>query len=682
MNNILIDIVEYKNNQYFCVSGSFLEITKNSRLITSLGRLNANENDKYFYIPFSEELKINVLQKIQNIFTRHNFTHEICPELKLDVESFIREEESFLEFAKEAAMIRNDNFEDNSIISEKFQAFKELYTKKLKPINRKLFPIQELSAFHMAFSQNSCNFAVPGAGKTSIVYGAYSYLNSLPQDDPKHVDNLLVVGPLSSFQPWKDEYKECFGVEPECFSLSGNSDITKDNKTDYLYSASPKELTLIFHGSVGTYQTEIIHFLKNNKTMVVVDEAHRIKSPVKKWGRSVTKISENAISRVVLTGTPTPNGYQDIYNLYKFIYPFKYREIIQFKYQDLEEFSSNPDLEVPEIEKLKKNLEPFFIRIKKQDLEKHMNLPEVINHPPINVDMDSEQRSIYDFIFDKYVPLFKQKSTASAKDIFNRARLIRLRQAATNPSLLLKSLDQCLQGPDSDSDSDEDMDYNSKFVNEGENFLSDSDIIQQIKRYSSNETPRKFIETVNLINNEIFPRNEKVIIWTIFIQNSKELQKYLSDLKIESKLLIGEVSLEERVSIIKNFNDPENMEFQVVIANPFSVSESISLHKGCRNAIYLERDYNCAMFLQSRDRIHRVGLTKDQKPHFYYLISKDSIDEVIDNRLQKKIERMEKLINDDIPLFGRLDDNNETALIEGLLDQYLLSINDKRASKV
>ena len=52
MNNILIDIVEYKNNQYFCVSGSFLEITKNSRLITSLGRLNANENDKYFYIPF------------------------------------------------------------------------------------------------------------------------------------------------------------------------------------------------------------------------------------------------------------------------------------------------------------------------------------------------------------------------------------------------------------------------------------------------------------------------------------------------------------------------------------------------------------------------------------------------------------------------------------------------------
>ena len=76
----------------------------------------------------------------------------------------------------------------------------------------------------MAFAQNSCNFAVPGAGKTSIVYAAYSYLKSLPATDKKHVDNLLVVGPLSSFQPWKEEYKACFGYEPEVFSLSGNPD--------------------------------------------------------------------------------------------------------------------------------------------------------------------------------------------------------------------------------------------------------------------------------------------------------------------------------------------------------------------------------------------------------------------------------------------------------------------------
>ena len=52
------------------------------------------------------------------------------------------------------------------------------------------------------------------------------------------------------------------------------------------------------------------------------------------------------------------------------------------------------------------------------------------------------------------------------------------------------------------------------------------------------------------------------------------------------------------------------------------------------------------------------------------LISNDSIDEVIDNRLKEKVERMEKLINDDIPLFSRVDDTDETEIVKGVLKQY------------
>ena len=107
-----------------------------------------------------------------------------------------------------------------------------------------------------------------------------------------------------------------------------------------------------------------------------------------------------------------------------------------------------------------------------------------------------------------------------------------------------------------------------------------------------------------------------------------------------------------------------------MIANPFSVSESISLHKGCHNAIYLERDYNCTNFLQSKDRIHRVGLEKNQITNYYYLISNDSIDEVINEKLQVKIERMERIINDDIPLFNRVNDDDETDIIKELVKKY------------
>jgi predicted LPLAT superfamily acyltransferase len=50
----------------------------------------------------------------------------------------------------------------------------------------------------MAFSQKSCNFSVPGAGKTTIVYAAYTYLRSV-NDIDKKVDKLVVIGPKSSF---------------------------------------------------------------------------------------------------------------------------------------------------------------------------------------------------------------------------------------------------------------------------------------------------------------------------------------------------------------------------------------------------------------------------------------------------------------------------------------------------
>jgi len=169
---------------------------------------------------------------------------------------------------------------------------------------------------------------------------------------------------------------------------------------------------------------------------------------------------------------------------------------------------------------------------------------------------------------------------------------------------------------------------------------------------------------------EIISKGQKAIVWSIFIQNAKELQVYLSSLSIKSEILIGEVDQPDRESIIKKFNDPSNHEFSVVIANPFAVAESISLHKGCHNAIYLERDYNCSNFLQSKDRIHRVGLDQNQETNYYYILSKDSIDGVIDRQLNIKIERMEKIIDEDIPLFTRIEDADETDLIKALLEEY------------
>lgn len=663
MNQVAIDI---KNN-YFVLSGDISNLIDNRRCRFSLEKLNYESMTHVVKIPFEVDKKIDTLKDIQNLLKKFDSKVELCKSVQEEEEAYFREIENFEIFSEKARSIRNYNFDNNPELVADFRNFENTISKNLK---RKLYRLQILSAYHMAFSQNACNFSVPGAGKTSIVYAAYSYLNSLPKDNSKFVDKILIIGPLSSFAPWENEYRECFGKEVASQRLSGDLSISKGEKEQHLYSRKPTELTLIFYMGVANLKREIIDFLSENRVMVVVDEAHHIKNTEGVWGKSIVEISEKAISRVILTGTPLPNGYEDLYNLFCFLYPFKYDDIMRIHLDQLKDMTkkelANSNTRVNEfVERIK----PYFVRIRKQEL----NLPS-IQESHIPVAMDEKQREIYDFIEEKYITFFKSNPSATLKDIkgqFNRAKLMRLRQAATNPSLLLKTLKDSLEH------SRYGIDPNYEFVNAITESINDSEIFNMIISYETFNIPPKFLKIRKILEEKILGNREKAIVWTIFVDNAKGLQEHLSKHKIASELLIGEIPPEHREGVIEQFNNPENYDFNVVIANPFSVSESISLHKGCHNAIYMERDYNAAHFIQSKDRIHRVGLASDVVTNYYYTISDDSIDSVIDRKLQIKIRRMERIINEDIPLFSRIDDADETDIINELLKDYA-----RRSSKI
>ena len=654
-NEVSINIDTTKS--CFTLSGSIRAVMGDRRLLLSLKRLGyKKEHTDTITIPYEEYQQVAVLQEIQNILQKFNLTSRLSDNTREEVESFHREQETFREFAGKARDIRNDEFDDIPELVKKFEEFQNVLGRSLV---RPLYPLQLLSAYHLAFAQNGCNFSVPGAGKTSIVYGAYAYLKNTPPEHHKHIDNLFVIGPLSSFAPWEDEYKACFGRRADVQRLSGDSSVSSSQKRQHLYAGRPSELTLISHGGVDGLQREITDFLKNNKTMVVVDEAHRIKNPGGVWGKSIVEIAKEARARVILTGTPVPNGYEDTFNLFQFLYPFKYKDILEFHYENLKDMSKNSPPDSERVKAFIDNISPFFIRIKKEDLD----LPPV-REQTIEVGMDDAQREIYDFIETKYVRAFQKNPSGTLKDVLNKAKLIRLRQAAINPSLLTKPIRETL--------GEDDSDWNGQYFPKlPEEYLDDSEILFNISNYSKENVPAKFLKARDLVSKIISTERGKVIIWTIFIQNAKGLQKILKRHNIPSKLLIGEVEQEERESIVRKFNDPDNLDFQVVIANPFAVSESISLHKGCHNAIYLERDYNCASFLQSKDRIHRFGLHPKQKTNYYYILSEDSIDQIIHKRLEEKVKRMEKIIDAEIPLFARIDDEDETDVIRALIEEYV-----------
>ena len=565
------------------------------------------------------------------------------------VNNYALEEEKFHIFSEKARLIR-----DNCCDKEDFQKFVDSLSINLK--NRSLYELQLLSAYHLAFSQNACNFSVPGAGKTSVVYGAFAYLSNLPAEDSKYVDKLLIISPLSAFGPWELEYEECFGEKPSTKRLNGK--VSVDEKKQYLYSRTPAKITLLSYNSVPSLKDELIYFLKNNQVMVVLDEAHKIKNTSGGiTANGVLDIAQYCSSRVVLTGTPAPNGYEDLYNLYKFIWPTK--KVIPFEIYQLKDMSKQES--DSRVETLLNAVAPFFIRVKKSDL----GIPMATEHEPIIVPMGSAQRRIYDVIEKKYMNEIVSSKGNSFKQDLIKARLIRMMQAATNPNLLSVPLQQFANNEGVDA----------------KEVVEDSSLIKEVLEYSKNETPAKFIKAKELIE-KIIASGGKVVVWAIYVKNILDFQEYLLENGIDCRTLYGATpvatgdeedddTIETREKIIAEFHK-EDSSFKVIIANPFAVSESISLHKVCHNAIYMERSFNAAHFIQSKDRIHRYGLKPGIETNYYYLLSEDSIDSVINDRLRAKEERLREIIESmPIPLFSNVELETGDDDIKALIAEYV-----------
>lgn len=570
-----------------------------------------------------------------------------------DIQDYKKREQLFMDFSKKANDIRNNH----PVISD-FKEFEESLISNMR--NRKLYELQMLSAYHMAFSQNACNFSVPGAGKTSVVYGAYAYLKNLPKDNPKHVDKLLIIGPLSSFGPWESEYKECFGRDVESTRLI--SKFSKEQKSVYLHSLDTTELTITSYQSVISLKDDLKFFVAHNKVMVVLDEAHKIKNTQGAiTAASTLELAMNATSRIVLTGTPAPNGYEDLYNLYKFIWPD--RDVISYNVAQLKDMSKTiNDSRVPD---LINRISPFFIRVRKSDL----NIPPA-EFETVPVTMSDSQRMIYDIIEQHMMSSMDDSEESPYIQRMRQAKLIRLLQVATNPVLINQPLSDM-------------FDESGDFIQESE---EDRLFIENVRQFIQEEIPQKFIRA-GVIARDIISNGGKVVIWANFIKNIEMMGEYLNSLGIASRILYGATPVDSgneeednsltREAIVKEFNSDESS-FNVIIANPFAVAESISLHKKCHNAIYLERSFNAAHFIQSKDRIHRYGLSPDIITRYYYLVSEQSIDETVDTRLRIKEDRLNQIMESmPIPLFDNTLKDGGIEDIKAILRDYA-----KRAKKI
>lgn len=398
----------------------------------------------------------------------------------------------------------------------------------------------------------------------------------------------------------------------------------------------------------------MIYYLSKNKCMVVLDEAHKIKNINEGIiASSALSISKYCKSRVILTGTPAPNGYEDLSNLFRFIWPNK--KIIKYNTGQLKDMSKNSD--DSRVGNLIESISPFFIRIKKSDL----NIPAASENLPYKFDMSQSQRRLYDIIESRFVNELTNVKEKAIYQSLSKARMIRLMQVASNPQLLSLPLSQL-----------EDFDIS-------DDYIDDTPFIKDLIDICNESIPAKFIKAGKIVKG-ILDKGEKLIIWCCFTRTILGLQDYLKTLGIETRTLQGSTPIEQennlslnlieetRESIVRDFHDT-NSSFKVIIANSFAVAESISLHKACHNALYLERTFNASHYIQSKDRIHRYGLNAETKTNYYYLLANNSIEETIHDRLYLKEQRLLEIIESmPIPLFDQIDDTDSD--INAILKDY------------
>lgn len=480
--------------------------------------------------------------------------------------------------------------------NDELQQFKEVVDQE---ISRPLKPQQVQASFYLATMKRAANFSVPGAGKTAMTYGAFAYLSSLTMDE---VNKLLVIAPLNAFEAWRTEFIEVFGDKRQ-LSFMNLKDF--DNPADIRTNWGIANVIVINYESLFGWKLSVLNALIDEKTMIVFDEVHRIKNPVGKRAQNALELGKQARYHYVLTGTPIPNSYKDIYNFLHLLYDNEYESFFGWDIHELEVSNAN---------EINEKIQPFFWRTTKKDL----NVPEAEPDQLVIVQQSSRQADLAKTIHEVETNVL--------------GRYIRLLQASTNPALLTEKINLQDLGFLFDE-----MDYSLGSALDSAEQSRAKQRMYLDAGVDSMVTP-KFLAGMQLIE-RLVAEGKKVIVWGMFVGTMHKIYNALKEKGILSHLIYGQTPKEDRVELINQFRSGP---VQVLISNPATLGESISLHQSVHDAVYFEYNFNLTFMLQSRDRIHRLGLADDQYTRYYYLMTEGNkahngfIDRLVYNRLKEK----------------------------------------------
>lgn len=459
-------------------------------------------------------------------------------------------------------------------------------------------------------ARNVSLLAVLPAGATFSVPGAGKTTEALATFACRAEtnDRLLVIAPKNAFAAWDEQIQACLPNIGEKFVR-----LRKSEKIPGQLRGNPR-LMIIGYQQLARVRDVIAEHLSRRRVHVFLDESHRIKGSNNITTEAILGFSHLPISKLILSGTPMPQSAADLLPQFRFLFPE-----IKVDEDDVVDF-----------------VKPIYVRTTKNELGLR---------PPTRLrkalPMDPLQARLYELMKSEVArdaaQALSQKNRAAFRGLGRS--VTRVLQFVSNPALLADEMG-----------------------------FAHSDALAAALAEGRGPKFRYVIKRARQLARD----GKKVLIWSSFVRNVEDLASALQD--IGAVYIHGGVDAgnenddDTREGKIKLFHDDPNI--MAMVANPAAAGEGISLHTVCHHAIYLDRNFNAAQYLQSEDRIHRLGLPPDQQTTIEIVECRDSIDEVVRQRLEFKVSAMAAALEDSslqiAPVLMDPDENNDNFGDSGL----------------
>lgn len=318
-----------------------------------------------------------------------------------------------------------------------------------------------------------------------------------------------------------------------------------------------------------------------NWDLVILDEAHRIKSPNSKISWFCSKLGDKVPLRLAMTGTPLPHSPLDAYAMYRFldkgIFGTSFAKF-KDKHAIMGGFENKQVVAFRNLDELHNNMYSIAIRVTKEEC---LDLPE-LSHNRLTCTLSDKAKKIYD---DLEQTLYAELETGEV--------------TASNALVKLLRLQQLTSGHIKDDEGNELWVDDSK-----EKLLED------------------FLSDIN--------KKEPIVVFCRFKTDLRAVHRVSKKLKRNSLELSGKINqLKEWWQTSKKGT--------IIAVQIKSGGVGIDLTRSCY-AFYYSVGFSLADYLQSISRLHRPGQKKNVS--CYHLVATNTVDE----KVYKALDKREKII--------------------------------------